>query len=134
MKRDLLVLRKQERDPAKREKVAFQLPAGGRIGEDIRAFFALADGEEERYGMPVSEFAPHFPSLCPSSSAIFFSNQFSSSPSPPTISFWGKIVRFFYVVNARLTQRFPSEAVLLLEAVGRYQVIGLGVGDWKALG
>ena len=56
-KLDLLVLRKQERDPAKRDKVAFRLPAGG-IGEDIRAFFALAEGGEERYHMPVSESAP----------------------------------------------------------------------------
>lgn len=26
------------------------------------------------------------------------------------------------------------KAVLLLEAVGLFQLIGLGVGDWKALG
>ena len=57
-KRDVLVLRKQERDPAKRDKVGFRLPAGGKIGEDIKSFFALAEGEEERYVMPVSESAP----------------------------------------------------------------------------
>ena len=36
--------------------------------------------------------------------------------------------------NRLMWEFLPTEAVLLLEAVGLYQVIGLGVGDWKALG
>ena len=61
-KQDILLLRKQNRDPTKRKQVEFRLPAGGQIGEDIKAFFALAEGEEERYRMPVSELT-FFPFL-----------------------------------------------------------------------
>lgn len=83
-KRELLLLRRQERDPDKREKVAFRLPTGGGIGEDIKDFFALADGdEEERFGMPVSEF---WPPLFPLS-GVSGSNGVSSYPVLPVFFF-----------------------------------------------
>ena len=117
---EILVLQTQHRDPSKRTKLALRIPSA-KVGDDLAAFFALCDEREDRgYGMPISELGVFF--------NFFFFCFFFLLGGERRMN---GLIEFLEGHGLMLSSR---KALLILEAVGKFQLIGLGIGDWEALG
>lgn len=93
---EVMTLQKQHLSPARRTVAEFHI-SGGKIGEDLAAFFAQCDDDEGRLGIGISKS------------------------------------RIYCFVQLQTTWLTGGEALLILEAVGKFQVIGFGIGDWERL-
>ena len=122
------MLEKQNHIAAKRKTIAFRIPAGGKLGDDVANFFALSDEKVEGYGMPISELGlPYYLPVCYVLVCCFLFLLL-------LLLLFSFVLLHGCISRAQANVDFLCEAVLLLEAVGLFQLIGLGIGDWEALG